>query len=144
MVNKCCVPKCDGNYVKKNNVGEKYLSMYKFPNSEEEKSLWMKAIPRANLKDLKDPRVCEKHWPSDAEYICVQGGHKRPLKPPSVFENIPQSCLSSLPKVRTTKKSLSNQRSIQNDQLEEFNTKDALRYEIIVDFILKEYENLLV
>ena len=145
MVNKCCVPLCDGNYLKKSNNGESKVSVYRLPKSEEEKLRWIKAIPRANLEDCKDPFVCERHWPPNSVFIKVQGGHKRPKDPPSVFDNIPKSCLSSVnPPKRSTSKCLSSVRSIEKDQLDEFRLKDQLKFECIVEFIQKNYKNLLV
>ena len=44
MVRRCCVPKCTGNSNEEN-----IESVYRFPNKDEEKEAWRKAIPMTNL-----------------------------------------------------------------------------------------------
>ena len=42
---KCCVPCCNSNYDSK----IEKLAVYKFPIDKNEKTAWIKAIPRQNL-----------------------------------------------------------------------------------------------
>ena len=141
MVNKCCIPNCN---IDSDNKENEYVPIYRLPKSEEEKNLWLKAIPRTNIKDLKNPVICRKHWPLNAEYIDVQGGYKRPKYPPTIFETIPKSCIPTLPKRRSTSKCLSDIRSIEKDQYEEFKMRDSLFFESIMEFIQINHQNLLV
>ena len=80
MPDKCCVPLCCSNYEKKankKNINTDIVSVYKFPKSENERSAWVKSIPRVNLNVTKHIVVCRKHWPKDAPLYVVPGGRKR-------------------------------------------------------------------
>lgn len=119
---KCCVPNCNSNY----KTSKEKVSVYKFPRDEEEKKKWKSAIPRANLEVTSFTAVCRHHWPDDCEFITVYG-KSRPADPPSVFKNIPISCLSSPPlKARKIEKTSAASRSVQPDQLSEFQQLDKL------------------
>ena len=119
---KCCVPNCNSNY----KTSKEKVSVYKFPRDEEERKKWKSAIPRVNLEVTNFTAVCRHHWPDDCEFITVYG-KSRPAGPPSVFKNIPISCLSSPPlKVRKTEKTSAASRSVQPDQLSEFQQLDKL------------------
>jgi hypothetical protein len=45
MVNKCCVPRCSGNYA----TGEK-VHVFKFPKDDNMREKWLKSIHRENFK----------------------------------------------------------------------------------------------
>jgi hypothetical protein len=45
MVNKCCIPRCSGNYA----TGEK-VHVFKFPKDDNMREKWLKAIHRENFK----------------------------------------------------------------------------------------------
>lgn len=60
MPNKCCVPNCKSNL--KNGP---YIPMFSFPKQNDRLSLWLKKIPRANLKVTKTTRVCVEHLRED-------------------------------------------------------------------------------
>lgn len=62
MVKTCCIPSCRSNYPSTKNEG--YFSCFSFPNDEQRKELWMRAIPR-NFIPTKNSFVCEKHFDSD-------------------------------------------------------------------------------
>ncbi|KAH9383528.1 hypothetical protein HPB48_025100 [Haemaphysalis longicornis] len=57
MPNKCCVPRCRGNY--KN--GSK-VRIFRFPKDEELRQKWIRAIPRENYLPTENTRVCELHF----------------------------------------------------------------------------------
>ena len=124
---KCCAPNCSSNYKTSN---EK-VSVYKFPKNEEEKELWRKAIPRSNLEITKYTAVCRKHWAEDCKMVVVHG-KPRPIDPPSIFENIPRSCLTSPPpKARKTSSSSASVRNIKEDEILQFEKMDQLVFEDI-------------
>lgn len=124
---KCCVPNCTSNYKTSNEKN----SVYKFPKDEEEKEIWRKAIPRSNLEVTKYTAVCRKHWSEDCKMI-VKHGKPRPADPPSLFENILRSCLSSPPpKSRKTSKTSASVRNVQEDELLQFEKLDHLVFENI-------------
>ena len=145
MPDKCCVPLCCSNYEKKankKNINTDIVSVYKFPKSENERSAWVKSIPRVNLNVTKHTVVCRKHWPEDAPFYVVPGGRKRPVDPPSIFPNIPTSILITTTKTkeRPTQNSLSSQRSVKNDELEEFRKKDTIIYSNLVNEAQEKYK----
>ena len=146
MPNKCCVPLCKGNYEKivdNKNTKDHRIAVYAFPSNEEDKISWIKSIPRSNLTVTKYSVVCGAHWPTDTEFITVPGGKKRPKFAPSVFPNIPKSILpTEKPKERSTKRSLSSQRSILKDEFEEFLANDLIDYASLVKEAQNKYEYL--
>ena len=127
MPRKCCVPLCKANY----KTGEP-ATTFRFPKNEEQKISWQKAIPRLNLTVTKNTVVCEKHWPEDYETY-VHYGKIRPVNPPSVFSDIPDSCVPSVIKKRQTRTSTEGNRGVQLDELGEFNIQDNLDYNRIIE-----------
>ena len=145
MGKKCCVPLCNSNYDKTKkdllNNEENRASVYRFPKNEKEKELWVKAIPRANLVVKDDTVVCSKHWPPDASFTKVFG-KLRPVDAPSIFLNIPKSCIPALPsKPRPTSQSLASKRNILGDELEKFSQIDSLSYETLISDINDKYNH---
>ena len=63
------------------------VPVFKFPQNEIEKQLWILALPNV-LKKTPTIHVgiCELHWPPDYEKITVRGGKQRPKGPPSLFK----------------------------------------------------------
>ena len=121
---KCCVPKCNGNY---DSTAAK-VSVYCFPKDEENCKKWISAIPRVGLEVTKYTVVCEKHWPKSAKFKIVRG-KECPIDPPSVFQNVPKSCIpaKSAPP-RSTTRALSSLRSQQPDEIDEFLKQDAINF----------------
>ena len=59
-------------------------------------------------------------------------GKSRPADPPTVFENIPKSCLlSPPPKARKTSKISASVQNVQEDELLQFEKLDELEFEMI-------------
>ena len=103
------------------------VSIYRFPPDEEEKNKWIKAIPRANLTVNNNTRVCRYHWLADCTTFIVSRGKERPTETPSIFDDIPASCLSSPPpKPRKTTFASCSSRNIIPDELERFTEADKL------------------
>ena len=64
---------------------------------------------KKSLMSKKVDHVCASHF--DCDWITVFGG-KRPSNPPSVFKNVPSSCLNQVNSApRSTKNCLSHQRA---------------------------------
>ena len=129
MPRKCCVPKCNTNY-QTGAPGK----VFRFPDKEEEKEKWIRAIPRKreSFSVKSHTVVCEKHWPQGYDTY-KHYGKDRPIDPPSVFPDIPESCLRSQTKRRTTRKALSVNRSIIPDEIDIFTQSDTLTYDKIVE-----------
>ena len=125
---KRCVPLCNTN---DDSSTSSKMSVHKFPADESEKKAWTKAIPRENLLVTKYTVVCGKHWPSSANFKSVHG-HLRPTEPPTIFPEIPSSCLVPPPlKARKAQKALPFIYNIQADQLSNLSELDQLNFEII-------------
>ena len=132
----CRVPGCYSNFggskatnpklKAKNNL--KYAGRYQvnslgFPSkssSEEERMRWIRAIPKLTVQavdEMKDPYICEKHWPEGYEKIKTRNGKFRPAHPPSVFEGFKISELPTPPpKPRPTQRTSFEVRTRQEDQ----------------------------
>ncbi|KAK7861885.1 hypothetical protein R5R35_001482 [Gryllus longicercus] len=98
MVNKCCVPKCRGNYDKKCNV-----HVFKFPADSQQRRKWIHAIKRENFVPSEHSVVCELHFQSwEIEKISVfycDDGQKitLPLKHPRLSPGAVPSVLPNCP-----------------------------------------------
>ena len=134
---KCCVPECESNYKSSGGV---YVSVYKLPSDENERKKWISASPRANIVITKYTAVCRRHWPDDAEFSLYYG-KLRTIYPPSVFPNLPPSCLSSIPqKRRTTLYSSSSTGNVIPDEIDQFIQQDILTFDYIEEKICKDSE----
>lgn len=60
MPDKCCVPRCNGNY----KTGPK-VHVFGLPKDEALRSAWINAIPRENLIVSQRTKVCERHFSDD-------------------------------------------------------------------------------
>ena len=91
MGRKCVAGECKTNYEseekRRKEKGIAKVSVFKFPRNENEKQMWMAALPNILEKPpTEHVGVCELHWPFGYEKITVQGGKQRPKFPPSEFE----------------------------------------------------------
>ena len=122
MVRRRCVPKCTGNSNEENKE-----RMFRFPNKDEEKEAWRKAILRTNLPTSNTTVVCERHWPPGYETTTAHG-KVRPKYPPSVFDGLLASIWPSTPaKPRTTQRSNAAVRTQQPDELQKFIDIDRIK-----------------
>ena len=137
MVKKCCVARCNGNFDGRNKV-----SVFRFPKDPEENQRWRSAIPRENIPTSVDTVVCERHWPQNYEFILVRS-KKRPIHPPSVFPNVPDSVIPTAPpKPRPTSIACSSTRNILPDQQEQFLNLDKIQsFESLCDKFIKDNHN---
>ena len=93
MPNKCNIANCNGNYNPENKC-----RVFALPSGDSERQRWINVFPPRDDDFTIPPLpkkfyVCERHWPSDTEMIKTPGGFTRPKNPPSVWPNVPRSCL---------------------------------------------------
>ena len=135
---KCCVPRCKSNYTSMNTK----VPVYTFPKDLNEQKKWINNIPHIDFTVTKYSAVCRLHWPDDAAFV-TDHGKLRPVKPPSLFPNIPRSCLKEpLPKERKTLTS-SFLRGIIPDEITEFEWQDLLSFNEIKT-VLRDYNDIIV
>ena len=109
--------------------GEEGKSIRLSVSSRRRRETWIKAIPRPNLTENNNTRVCRYHWPADCAAFILSRGKKRPTEPPSVFDDIPASCLSlPPPKPRKTILASCSNRNIIPDELERYRETDKLLF----------------
>jgi hypothetical protein len=138
MTKKCCVFGCSTNY----SSGEKG-TVYRFPRNVEQRQRWISTLPNRNFVWSNDSVICEKHWPVGYTTRKVQGGHVQPVDLPSVFPNVPASCLPTpLPPARSEKNTLTI-RNAQADEMVEFLERDKFTVEKLVGILLADRDDLL-
>lgn len=112
---RCCVPSCSGNYGYGN---APKVAVFSFPEDENLKTAWLKAIPRANFTPSKYSKVCELHFSKediirDVTKVDKKSGEcstshlKRPHlnvnAVPSMFPNCPKYLSKFGPPVRKSR-----------------------------------------
>ena len=125
MPRKCCVIHCKGNY----DSSDSKVTVYGFPNEEEERNRWVRALPNTIKKVTQYIGICASHWPEDTEMVKIKR-YNRPINPPSIFPNcLPsnfiQTASSSLRDVENRRVSSSVRSSIP-DELETFESLDNI------------------
>ena len=165
---KCCVTGCASNYrllkkrasslprkcedtenlppCKRRKDDPTHVPVFSLPKDEAEKEIWLKNIPRSNTPVTKHTRICYLHWPPNFPSKPCQGGHVRPIHPPTVFENcdIPQSTIPTpCPPPRTTSRALSSVRNVEVDPIIEFNARMTVNFGSIVGTIHQFIENVI-
>ena len=134
MPRKCYVPCCNSGYASSTTK----VSTCRFPSDKYEKDKWIKAIPRKNLVVNKYTVVCRFHWPVDCKSFTSYRAKERPTEPPTVFPNIPSSCLSLPPsKPRPTELSSFTIRNTTSDELDSFREYDLFRFDNIKERLLQ-------
>ena len=115
---------CDGIFPD-GSVAQKF----RLPNKERHEydyNQWVRMIPRDPEEITENTRVCESHWPKGYATVKIHG-KSRPENPPTVFSGINASKLPTPPPPkRTTKRALTSERSILEDQLAEFLESDKI------------------
>ena len=118
MVNKCKVFPC-----KSGHKGYPKCRIFSLPKEERERNAWIDRIPPRKDFEL-DPEkfyICELHWPPGYDLKKVPGG-TRPADPPSIFPEVPESCLPTPKTHRTTDPSKFAER-----QMEYLKKKDEVK-----------------
>ena len=136
MPNKCCVYNCKSNYDSQKGI-RNHVKVFSFPIDLEQQDKWVKCLPNSQFQITKSKRICELHWPPNYKKKVVKGGYKVPCEPPSVFLDIPKSCIPvPLPKPRQTFAS-NSRRNMFPDELEHFLEQDKLTISKIKDIVSK-------
>ena len=108
MVYKCSVYGCKNNYdPKKGEPSRTKIKLYRFPNNEDERNVWIRCLPNDEFTWTESKRVCIEHWPPEfPTRIVNRNGTVGPAVPPSVFAGVPPSCVPTQPpKKRPTRTS---------------------------------------
>ena len=128
---------CNGNNNKINKC-----RVFTLPRKEEEKQMWLDVLPvRRNFSIYSRKYfICERHWPSKYPKVTLPGSSTRSFLPPSVFNVLLPSCLTT-PKVPPRK------RKDEYRLLNHFKSKDTISY--IDTFapeqeLNKKYDNMLI
>ena len=151
MGRRCVIPGCKCNYdaskaascklKERNDSGNIVLvknPVFGFTSETKftgERRKWIKAIP---LRDENTINICKtlsvayaKHWPDGFEKKNLRG-EERPKHPPSMFNNLPQSCVPRPPPLsRTTTRSTFDVRTTIESKLPSFSTADKFTYEAV-------------
>ena len=99
--------------------------LFRFPDDIKERDKWIKALPNADFTWTENKRICEKHWEEGYPRRTVKNGTEVPTIPPSVFENVPSSCIPTPQpeERRTSNSSGSRDRKLQKSTVTlKFNT----------------------
>ena len=91
MGRKCVVGVCKTGYEseEKRRIELKLpkVPIFKFPRSENERKLWISALPNILEKPpAEHVSVCELHWVNGCPKVTAPGGKQRPNVPPSIFQ----------------------------------------------------------
>ncbi|GFO22221.1 transposable element p transposase [Plakobranchus ocellatus] len=103
MGRKCSVYGCKTGYVSQ--IGHEKLSVFRFPKDPEQLLRRVRSLPNnLRVEDVKpNMGVCELHFPPDVPKKVV-GKYEVSTEPPSIFDNVPQSCRGATSsKLRATK-----------------------------------------
>jgi hypothetical protein len=123
MPRKCCVYGCNTNYANGSNG-----SVYRFPTNEEDRQRWISNLPNKDFQWTSNKVVCYKHWRTGFATKVAPGGTLVPAEPPTVFAEVPQSCVpASAAKPRSDNSFV--QRNEQPDELPEFREQDKLDFD---------------
>ena len=101
------------------------MSVYRFPKDLEQHQRWIASLPNANFIYTDNKRICQLHFPKTAKTKMVKG-HMIFDEPPSIFKDIPPSCIPKVPHKRNASAITSTARNSLPDQLEEFQALDKL------------------
>ena len=133
MPRKCCVVNCNTNY-RNGKVG----AVYRFPKNPCDKQKWIQNLPNRNFVWTASKVVCEYHWPKECARKKVQGGHKVPDEPPTIFSDVPKSCVPT-PAPKRRKLRTLEERNARPDELPAFLDRDRLNYENCTEIINQQY-----
>ena len=120
MGRKCSVYGCRTNY-----SNEEKGTVYRFPNDESDKQGWIRALPNRDFLWTKEKGICSKHWPNGCKMKVGKGGWEVPVEPPSIFGNVPKSCVPKHDAPKRAENSFTERNAIP-DELEKFEKADAV------------------
>lgn len=141
MPRKCSVFNCVTKY--KTDIQDKKVSVFKFPKDEKKRQEWINALPNKFEKVTEHMGVCELHWPADARKDRKAGGRiPIPTDPPSVFPDVPPSCIPHVKTPRKTVKATAEARTCQVDQIDEFLQTDTIRRDTLCSSVVDKFNSL--
>ncbi|GFO27807.1 hypothetical protein PoB_005431200 [Plakobranchus ocellatus] len=88
--------------------------------------------------------VCALHWPKDAPMVrAPRSRHCIPAVPPSIFPNVPQSCIptSTQTTPRPTKKATKDARAVDVDEMGDFLEQDTIKLATFNDLLLNKLQS---
>ncbi|CAL1299448.1 unnamed protein product [Larinioides sclopetarius] len=118
---KCSVSACRGNYDEANKV-----AVFSFPNDENLRAQWLRAIPRKDFKVTKNSKVCEKHF-KDGEVLRLSTFYiektgetiSAPMKRPKLKQNAVPSIFPGCPLYMSSSSTVRESPSKKRQRLEE-------------------------
>ena len=94
------------------------------PKPLDEQNKWTSVLPPREGFVIKRKSffICQRHWPTDTPMKAKPGGFTRPVDPPSIFNNVPSSCLpTSKPSPRPPKDPMKHLRKfLEKDKIGSF------------------------
>ena len=74
--------------------------------------------------------ICANHWPTNCQKSRIRGGNEIPIEPPSIFQGVlPSLVPAPQPGPRPTKRSKSDIRNPDIDEMPEFLESDAIDFD---------------
>ena len=131
MGRKCSVYGCKTGYDSQKNP-VRQIMVYGFPKDDNDKRKWINSLPNKLSFDkvTENMGVCGLRWPETAPRA-RRGKYLIPCVPPSIFPNVPTSCIpSSSSTYRSTKKATAQSILTAVDELQIFKERDAFNKEI--------------
>ena len=155
MPRKCVVYGCRSGYASEKNASK--LSFYRFPKDHQRLQEWLSSLPNrfpVGFQPSVHQVICSLHWPDNFEKTSCRGNKNGiPKYPPSIFPNIPPSCVPSSScsisgDSRRRRAAASNlfaeHRSIKEDELPLFREIDRLPALLSVSDLCSRFPNLVV
>ena len=160
MGRKCCVPKCRSGYSLTNTNDEKQsISVFSFPENQELRRKWMRAIPRDNWEPTSNSGVCKQYFKPDdlaLERTDTNERRKKKKEPlalirlksdaiPTIFPNCPAYLSKEIPNRRSGGATSENRLENYEQRVKEKNNilDEADKVESINDLLLKLDRSLL-
>ena len=130
MPRKCTVYACRSGYNSAQST-ELKIKFYRFPKDDDDLQKWIKNLPNrfpSNFLPSNNQVVCSLHWPENFPTKPCPGTRDGvPAVPPTIFPNVPTSCIPTPSSTRPKKPKLSAQvRSTKPDELSKFKELDRL------------------
>ncbi len=153
MPRKCVVFGCRSGYASEQSNTS--LSFFRFPKDHQRLQEWISSLPNrfpVGFKPSIHQVICSLHWPDNFETTPCRGNRNGiPKYPPSIFPNIPPSCVPSSStsgdsrRRRTHSKNLfAERRSVKEDELPFFRELDRLPALLSVADLCSRFPNLVV
>ena len=115
---------------------DKNISIYGFPKDKDKRQEWIRCLP--NVLDVNkvtdNMGVCALHWPDDVHKVSSNRHLVLvPSMPPSIFPNVPASCVPSSTPTTPLPSSKSTQaaRVVDTDEMKQFREQDSLKLDTL-------------